>query len=158
MAKRSKAFGMERASMKALDQLEGAQRAMIRTVPKAGDEALVDAAEMVVKLSKAAVRSRPGVSGGGYRREPESISSRESVIIIAGGGTMVAAEFGTAFHFVGGRRVSAGAMTRRVFPVPRRDGWVVQPTIKKQAGKIVAKVRDDMLDESTNQLRKAGIR
>lgn len=158
MAKRSKAFGMERASMKQLDQLESAQRAMIRTVPKAGDKALVDGAELVVRLAKQKVRGRPGVSGGGYKREPEAISSRASTIIIAGGGTMVAAEFGTAFHYVNGRRISAAAMTRRVFPVPNPKGHVVQPVIREQAKKIVTGVRDDMLDESTNQLRKAGIR
>jgi hypothetical protein len=123
-------IGMQRGD---LEKLEKAIKQFAVRLPKAGDKVLEDTSELMARQAKSKLSSRPG-SRGNYKRMPQHISQatigKSHGIELQAGGTMIAAEYGTTFHWVFGNRVTAKSMVRRVFGA-RVKRWT--------SGKVVGK-------------------
>lgn len=128
----------------------------------AGQDALEETTKQLAKDAKHAVRARPG--GGSYKREPGAYRATKTGgnpgVSIQGGGTAIAAEYGTTWHTVFGDRIRASTMKRRVFGAQVSgdlDGYVVGKLVKRNMPgdeKDLAKALDR---EAERQFKKAGL-
>ncbi len=135
-----------KVTSKDLQRLELVFKQFAVRLPEAGEKVLKKTAQQNTRRSAGAVMGRPR-SSGRYKREPGAYSAKEKKgyqgIEIKAGGTAIAAEYGTAFHTVFGRRVPVKSMKRRVF------GARVK---RATSGKVVGRVVKDDLPKAERRL------
>lgn len=132
--------------MQDLQKLEKALKQFAVRLPAAGDRVLEDTSRQIARQAKSKLASRPG-SRGSYKRMPQDIS-QETIgghhgIELQRGGTMIAAEYGSNFHHVFGRRIPVKSMKRRVFGARVKrwtSGKVVGKTVKADLPKTERKL------------------
>ena len=115
-------------------------------LPDAGDKVLEATSRKIATQGRSKLSSRPG-SRGDYKRMPQHLNQAtiggHHGIELQRGGTMIAAEYGTTFHWVFGTRVVAKSMKRRVFGA-RVKRWT--------SGKVVGKLIKAELPKTEREL------
>jgi hypothetical protein len=157
---------MAKAGMKFDDlaKLELVFKKFAVRLPEAGDKVLEQTSQQIARQGKSKLGSRPG-SRGKYKRMPQDIS-QETIgghhgIELQAGGTMIAAEYGTTFHWVFGRRVVAKTMKRRVFGARVKrwtSGKVIGKLVKAELPKTEKQLAIAFNKEAQKMFDKAGLR
>ena len=172
MARRTSFVGVE---VDGLSESLKALAAVDKSLKKEATDAIREHTKPIaVEARNIAAGTAPGVPRGSARWIGYSVTAKGAGIVLKAAGASggddprnraYASEFGADWQKVGWEDGADGkpefrpqrSLRRRVFNRPKREGYIIQPTIKKRLPETLDGIADDLLRVYSKALTRAGV-